>query len=764
MTADGGIPFGQYTLLRRIARGGMAEVFLAKQRGLEGFDRRVALKRILPHLADSREFVKMFLDEARLAARLTHPNIVHIYEFGKNVDDYFIAMEFVDGVHVGEIAEIAADRPMPWVLLARIAADAASGLHFAHQITDENGRRLGLVHRDISPANILISYSGTAKIVDFGIAKAVEISDQRTNPGMVKGKFTYMSPEQTIGAQLDGRSDVFSLGIVMWELATGKPMLQRGDPGAAMRTIRDGTFPTVESVVPRIPEPLSQAIAWALEVDRDRRATAADLSQALEAYIKASPELATSMQLGAWIAKQFPVVDSDGEQPFDTDDDSPRRTQPVQTSVGPGTVAAPATGVVSVKAIAQSLKSTAPPLIGASLVAQSNPPPDRATVARTVQLDSTPMIRSLASPSDGSVTRAVGDLSEEMARTGVFQPRDPTEFEDTTERAREQLSADELGHGEPALRRLPGLPNTVDRVQRSTTMSRPGTNNAQLPPPRRTSVTAPPPFRTAIPPRSFDSPATSLVTPLPSTLSSVSTSGSGSAWSEPAPRTRLPNVMRPRRWPWIVAVITSVVVAIFLARHCTANNSASVIATTVDAATVSADAAPAAVDATTDATVTIITPRVDDAVTVELPILPDVAVIEIASNPSNAQVTLGDRTGTTPARFETRAGKQLLVIELSGFQRQERYVTATLGEKLRVDFTLEQIPATGEKTGHVLLRSIPNSEVFENNRSLGKTPLDIDLPLGTHLLSFRAPRFALAKQKIVVKGKQPLVVNVRLTK
>jgi serine/threonine protein kinase len=305
VTASGGIRFGNYTLYRRLARGGMAEVFLARQVGLEGFDRRVAVKRILPHLADSREFTEMFLREAKLAARLSHPNIVHIYDFGKVGTDYFIAMEFVDGVTAGELIAYCAKDPMPAVLIARLGADAAVALHYAHELRGDSGKALGLVHRDVSPANVMVSYDGVIKVVDFGIAKAAELHDDKTNPGTVKGKYAYMSPEQTIAARLDGRSDVFSLSIVMWELVAARPIVERGDRVAAMRAIRDGRLPKLEQVAPQTPRALVEAINWGLARRREDRPDAAQLAQELEAFIKASPELGTSMHLASWVRPRF---------------------------------------------------------------------------------------------------------------------------------------------------------------------------------------------------------------------------------------------------------------------------------------------------------------------------------------------------------------------------------------------------------------------------------------------------------------------------
>ncbi|MBP6847834.1 MAG: serine/threonine protein kinase, partial [Kofleriaceae bacterium] len=305
MSADGGIPFGSYSLFRRIARGGMAEVFLAQQRGVEGWGRRVAVKRILPHLSDSADFNRMFLAEARLAARLSHPNIVHIYDFGKVADDYFIAMEFVDGIHAGNLIKLAETERLPAALIARIGADAAAALHYAHGQTDNSGKALGLVHRDVSPANLMVSFDGVVKLVDFGIAKAAALSEGKTSPGVIKGKYAYMSPEQTIGAPLDGRSDVFSLAVCMWEMLSGRVIVERGNAADAMRAIRDGRLARLDQVAPWVPPPLTRAITWAMENKREARCTAAEFGQALEEYIKASPDIATPLQLGSWLRTRF---------------------------------------------------------------------------------------------------------------------------------------------------------------------------------------------------------------------------------------------------------------------------------------------------------------------------------------------------------------------------------------------------------------------------------------------------------------------------
>ncbi len=329
---EAGIPFGSYLLLKRLARGGMAEVFLARQRGPEGFDRRVALKRILPHLVDSEDFVRMFLDEARLAARLSHPNVVHIYEFGKVDEHYFIAMEYVDGIHAGALIERGVYEKVPPALAARIGADACAGLNYAHNLEDHDGRPLHLVHRDISPPNLMISYDGVVKLVDFGIAKIVTMVD-KTRPGIVKGKFAYMSPEQTMGKKLDGRSDVFSLGLVIWELLAGCVALDRTDPVEAMKRIRDGRLPRIQDVRPDVPAVLAAVLEQALSVRPEARPSPAELGNAFEGFIKSSPELGTSMQLQQWIRTRFkrPSTIPPGAQLA-----QPNETRPANVAATPG--------------------------------------------------------------------------------------------------------------------------------------------------------------------------------------------------------------------------------------------------------------------------------------------------------------------------------------------------------------------------------------------------------------------------------------------
>ncbi|MEL6182338.1 MAG: serine/threonine-protein kinase, partial [Myxococcota bacterium] len=205
---------GKYSLKRKLATGGMAEIWLAEQQGPAGFAKTLVIKRILPHLADDSKFVEMFLDEARLAAKLEHPHIVRISDLGLADGSYFIAMEFIDGPDLDYIIERAEQlgTRVPLPIAARIMADSLAGLEFAHTFVDEQGNPMNLVHRDISPHNILVNRAGVSKIVDFGVAKAAS-STHKTQTGAIKGKFAYMSPEQIANNPLDGRSDVFAMGI-----------------------------------------------------------------------------------------------------------------------------------------------------------------------------------------------------------------------------------------------------------------------------------------------------------------------------------------------------------------------------------------------------------------------------------------------------------------------------------------------------------------------------------------------------------------------
>ncbi|ATB30226.1 serine/threonine protein kinase [Melittangium boletus] len=279
---------GKYQLVRKLATGGMAEVFLAKAAGPMGFEKTLVLKRILPHLAEEPTFVQMFLSEAKLAARLTHPHIVQIFDFGESEGAYFLAMEYVDGPSLRTLIKRAQAQgtSLPPTLCARLVSHSCEGLAFAHDFVDpDTGEREGLIHRDISPDNILLSRQGAVKVVDFGIAKAAS-QGHRTQSGVIKGKLAYMPPEQLRARDMDRRVDVYALGVVLYELLTGqRPYSSDSDAGLMQAILFESPVPAA-SIRPDLPESLLRILDKALAKDVSQRYPDCHAFQAeLEEYI-----------------------------------------------------------------------------------------------------------------------------------------------------------------------------------------------------------------------------------------------------------------------------------------------------------------------------------------------------------------------------------------------------------------------------------------------------------------------------------------------
>ncbi len=293
--------FGKYLLLERIAAGGMAELFKAKAGGEQGFEKIVALKRLLPHLAEQEEIVSMFIKEARLAAMLSHSNIVQIYDFGQAENDYYIAMEYVHGKDLKAVIQRLQERGqnMPMDYTVRILAGVAAGLEYAHTLADYSGAPLNLVHRDISPRNILISFTGEVKITDFGIAK-VRADDSTTRVGVLKGKVAYMSPEQAAGKDIDRRSDIFSAGVLFYEMLTGQRMFQ-GETMTVLEKVRIGDYTPPEKAAPGLPPEIVAILKRMLVLDPERRyPTAGKMLQDLEEF-----QTQLSMRQSAAILSSF---------------------------------------------------------------------------------------------------------------------------------------------------------------------------------------------------------------------------------------------------------------------------------------------------------------------------------------------------------------------------------------------------------------------------------------------------------------------------
>ncbi|MEZ4240724.1 MAG: protein kinase [Myxococcota bacterium] len=264
--------FGKYFLVDKIATGGMAEIFKAKTFSHGGFENLLVIKRILPHIGENQDFVGMFVDEARVSVALQQPNIVRVYDFGKILENYFIAMECVDGKDVRNILRKLVRRreQLPERFAAYIAHEVCKGLHYAHTKTDIHGNPYGIVHRDISPSNVLVSYEGEVKVADFGIAKA-ETNAYQTRDGLLKGKFEYMSPEQAQGKEIDHRSDLFSLGIILHEMLTMKRLFKAESEIATLKKIRDGEIPAPSSIRSGVSPGIERICLRALTRDVDER-------------------------------------------------------------------------------------------------------------------------------------------------------------------------------------------------------------------------------------------------------------------------------------------------------------------------------------------------------------------------------------------------------------------------------------------------------------------------------------------------------------
>jgi serine/threonine protein kinase len=798
VSAEGGIPFGSYTLFRRLARGGMAEVFLARQRHLDGYDRRVAVKRILPHLSDSADFVRMFLGEARLAARLTHPNIVHIYDFGKVADEYYIAMEYVDGVHAGQLIKHAAKESLPPTLIARIGADASAALHYAHSFTDGDGKPLRLVHRDVSPPNLMVSFDGVVKLVDFGIAKATAV-EQLTNPGTVKGKYAYMSPEQTTARTLDGRSDVFSLGLVLWELIAGRHIVERGNPVDAMRAIRDGKLPRIESVAPRTPRELVQALELALETDREDRASALELSQILEAYIKAAPELATAMQMATWVRSRFQPVLT-GPQPSLSDPGGGTKVATSGSSAAQSVIT-PARDDYGARTPVVEMIDHGDTMIDASTIVGGTSTLGGSTDRRDRDDDD-------GDDLDNSETRiAEGRASRPRPSrtTPPPIPRKTPPARPITEDPGNDLDNDETISRAPAVKAtaiMPPPPPHVRPEDRPTEIepaarpfdaalaygehSAPGERNVR--PDVRATVVAGevramggpgvPPLDPALSGEptivaGAPAPAYGSVPPGPVAAGTQTNHPALPTSDRPDPtnvdRTR-PHAERtatrferlaaldPRRRAALAAIAGGICAA--------------VIGVVCVAARSGDDRAAAPVRP--DAAMVVVTPVDAAPVTTEL---------RIVTAPPGAVAQVGTRRGQTPITFAVDPGPVKVHIELAGHVAVDRTMQLKPGDHLVLDLTLDEVvvpvivppdaaparPDRGDrvdrarKPGALSVRTTPYSDVYLGKRLLGQSPFaELSLPAGTHTLTFKHPGRRTVSRAVVITSGKTTKLNITL--
>ncbi|GAB4215783.1 MAG: hypothetical protein OHK0013_41660 [Sandaracinaceae bacterium] len=696
-----GIPLGPYRLVRRLATGGMAEIFLARQEGPDGFARELVVKRILPHLAADPEFLRMFRDEAKLAALLSHPNVVHVYDFGavQDGDDttLYLAMELVRGVDLRALILRALSEAKreghPFAIpphhAAKIASFVCEGLAHAHAVRID-GRPAGIVHRDVTPSNVLLSFDGAVKLADFGIAKAVASRRQETEIGVVKGKYTYLSPEQARGEPLDARSDLFNVGILLFESALGEALFPPSDPRLSRRLSAEGKLPRPDRL-DRMPPALAAIARRAMAPRReDRYPDALALRSDLEAFLRSSAEPSDTVELGRFVRQLC-------AEELQEDAQGPRAA---------GTVAG-----------TRNLRGTRE-LTG-------GPPRTSAVPAADVAPTAPTAISPVTTPTAAMLTRSATEPLVDASTT------DPTATSVSTP---EGPLGDVFTHT--------GTPEIVDVA--SALVPAEGTLTALPVGADPTPVARPEPRR----PRTWLI-ALAIVATSATIAIFVVASADGARGGEAVASVPRSASLRIRSEPDGARVFVDGVehgVTPTLLTSVTAGRAMRVEVR---------DGAGRVLDATE------LTLAEGEARTVTLRALPPRAVLRVSSAPEGARVRIDDTpVGTTPLEQEVALGQHRVHVEADGFAPADEIVRIEgPGERASLSFALRPSSTRGAPApsrepgprsetarstsrsarGTLRVATTPWSEVFEGGRRLGETPLQIELPAGRHTLTLRAP-------------------------
>jgi len=772
--------------------GGMAEIYLARQSGLEGFEKKLVVKRILPHLAENEDFVKMFLHEAKVAARLNHANIAQIFDLGREetTGSYYIAMEYIHGEDLRRISKQAEaqGRDLPVGLVMRMVADACAGLDYAHKRADEQGRPLDIVHRDVSPQNILVSFDGSVKVVDFGIAKAADQATV-TRSGVLKGKYSYMSPEQAAGQRVDCRTDVFAIGVVLWELLTGTRLFKRASDVATLNAVAECRVDPPSSANPRLPPSVDVLVMRALTRDPNERfQEAVELQVAIEDWLVRNQQAASSAHLAAFMQDLYAERLAD-------------ESRLSESGVGRSVLSQ------SLQALREE-DGRRPSGPKARLVSRQEDvgPRDATSALRPsrVRSGSTPSLRAQA-PTGQPVTPRVGRprLTQEMRRP-MTPP--PVEFDDEDELdiPTNPMNASEVA----AATRAHGLTADGTRSISSTEDS---------PPPHDTQSRAPA-ERIARPSRASRAPRPS---------------GEHHTGARAAPRaesqrqvpvavtdfTPVPDEPRSRKGLWIALVAVLVIGAALAVAFATGGEAPAPVlrftsspagATVLAAGQTVCPATPCEVAGLTPGTATLSvrleghTPKdvvvgVPRSGTLEIPtvtlepvrapvppVQPQVAPkapggpsLSVRSTPPGAQVFLDGRSlGRTPLLLtDAQPGEHALRVESDGYRAHEEQLTLVAGATLERELALEKIVTrttptrprseprasnsggqSGEK-GVLTFFVKPWAEVQCNSHDLGSTPFPPkELPVGVYRCTFTNPRFDPVVRTIrVTAGKNPVV-------
>jgi len=410
-TTQTGERLDRFELIAEIATGGMATVFLARLDGVAGFQRFYAIKRLHPHLANDAEFVDMFLDEARLAAQIHHPNVVPILEVGTSPEGYYLVMDYIEGATAARLmaGSSEAGERLPVGSAFRICVDSLAGLHSAHELADGDGRPLQIVHRDVSPQNILVGIDGGSRIADFGIARAAtRLTTTRT--GQLKGKLGYMAPEQARGAVVDRRADIWALGVVLWEMLAGTRLFKAKNDAETLHRILYLSVPTLRESGVELPEPLESACMRALEREPgDRYATAAEFGDALEQLARPHDMLAATRDVAAYVNRAIGTEMSQQREILrgwlsasDPKRNGPRRAAPHEDSTSgvlevdpralPGSTTPPGRAARARDDRKPPSSVDAPEKNETTRTAATSQPPD---VQRLLTIDDSPTVRNL---------------------------------------------------------------------------------------------------------------------------------------------------------------------------------------------------------------------------------------------------------------------------------------------------------------------------------------------------------------------------------
>jgi len=374
---------GPFRLVCEIASGGMATVHLAINRGVAGFEKFVAVKRIHPHLAQATEFYEMFVDEARIAALVDHPYVCRVFDFGRADQSYYIAMEFLHGEPLSKVLACAGEKnlhdPCFPHIAARVIANFAEGLHAAHSLCDVNGRNLDIIHRDVTPQNLFVLYDGTVRVTDFGIARARHRLHE-THGGRLKGTLAYMAPEQLKRANIDQGVDIWSLGAVLWEMLTARKLFRCSNDGETVMDVMTHAIVAPSHYNPHVSRELDQIVLRALSRDRSERyATAAELARALEQYLTHSGDSVLAMDVAEWLSGLFPTGKERGRELFDlaraAAEEMPRFAMSDGSEDGPPTVRDSHGSLAAIALVIDEPRTETRSAPAATLPSQATPPP-----------------------------------------------------------------------------------------------------------------------------------------------------------------------------------------------------------------------------------------------------------------------------------------------------------------------------------------------------------------------------------------------------